>query len=182
MLENEIYIMLRTELAAQMIARYGKPLGYKVRRQPQQEGRPSEPTVYIDKVQDLRYGWRKSSSAWDEPAGQQTLRELQPMETTLQLTFQQDASTDPAAATASDVCNMVASACQSERFIQAIKPYGAQVLRVGQVRNLPYKNDHDQWEFVPSFDLVIKHTMEYQDNVPVAVSFELNVSAVPDII
>lgn len=184
MLENQIYILLRSTIASQILARQGAPLGLgiKVRRQPQQEGRPTAPTVYIDKVADKRYGWRQSESRWDAAAGIMRLYEAQAMETTLQITFQQISSTDPTALTASDVAQIVAATCQSDKFIATIGRSGVQVLRVTDVRNLPYKNDLDQWEFVPSFDLVIKHTNEYVDSVPVVTVFEFDIHAVPDII
>lgn len=137
--------------------------------QPVQTGTPSGPTVAFSTVSSVRYGWRKSAAAWESSSQTMQNHEAQAMETTVQCTLVWVPSLADTL-TAFDVAQLVADGCQSDSFIHAMySGYGAQVLRIGDVRPGRFTGDDGQHANWPSFDIVFKHTREFTSTVePVA--------------
>lgn len=147
------------------------------------QGRPSGPAVLFQKVGgDRRYGWVKREDVPDPDEPTQMIhRETQFYEST----YQFEAVGPPAqpgvtlpTATPSDLVNLTAGIVQSDAFMAALRLAGLAVLRVTQVRNPFMQNDRDQFEAVPSFDLVVTHEQIMLSTTPAAVVGELRMARV----
>lgn len=182
MRENDIYKLIRQLLVEIAPKRFPTPLGYQLSFQPTQEGRPSTPTVFFAAIGNYRYGWMSRESKWDSAAGSMRLHETQAMETTVQFSAYLGNSTDPNAATPSDALSAVCGVMQGEEFIEKARIFGIQVLRVTDQKIIPFQNESNQWERMPTFDIVIKHTDYFVDSVQIVNAFEFEMHAVPDII
>lgn len=147
------------------------------------QGRPSGPTVLFQKTGgDRRYGWTKREDVPDpDVAGQMIHRETQFYESTYQFEAvgpsAQPGVTLPTA-TPSDLVNRAAAVAQSDAFMAALRVAGLAVLRVTDVRNPFMQNDRDQFEAVPSFDLVVTHEQIMLSTTPAAVVGELRMARV----
>lgn len=143
--------------------------GYKLKRnyQPRQQGRPNDPTVYMLKTLDNRYGFRTASKKWDITAGAIVRTEKQIVQSTF--TFACTVNIDPddtAQLSHSDILKKVASLIASPDFIAYLLAGGAQVMRILDIKNVPYENDKGQFEDNPTFDVIITHTDTFIDGVP----------------
>ena len=146
------------------------------------QGRPSGPTVLFQKIGDRRYGWTKREDVPDEDAPTLMIhRETQFYESTYQFEAvgqsPQPGVTLPTA-TASDLVNLAAAVAQSDAFMATLRLAGLAVLRVTDVRNPFMQNDRDQFEAVPSFDLVVTHEQIMLSTTPAAVVGELRMARV----
>lgn len=151
--------------------------------QPTLQGRPDGPALLFQKLPgDKRYGWvkREDTDDPDNPA-QMIHRETQFYETTLQIEALGPQPVPGAAlpsSTASDLVNLAAAILQSDAAIASLRAAGLGVLRVTQVRNPFMKNDRDQYEAVPSFDLVVTHEQVMLSTTPAAQVGELRMARV----
>ena len=151
---------------------------------PTLQGRPSGPAVLLQKLPgDKRYGWTKREDYPDPDVPTQMIhRETQWYESTLQIeALGPPAASDGAAlpsSTASDLVNLAAAILQSDRAIADLRVLGLAVLRVTTVRNPFMKNDRDQYEAVPSFDLVVTHEQVMLSTTPAATVGELRMARV----
>lgn len=133
--------------------------------QPMQSGTPSGPAVAFSTVSSVRYGWRKSAAAWEASSQTMQNHEAQAMETAVQCSLVWVPSLADTL-TAFDVAQLVADACQSDRFIlDAYEGYEVQILRVSDVRPGRFIGDDSQHANWPSFDIVFKHTREFTSTV-----------------
>lgn len=174
MRDEQLYDLMRSKLVAQVPLRHPSPLGYVMRYQYAQAGRPKEPTLWFYKVADKRYGQRKSTSKWDGTAMLRT--ESQVVETTMQISATRDFVKGQA--TASDTLNVVAGVMQSDRWIESLRPDHVQVLRVSNIVTDRTRNDSNQWEESPHFDIVLTHTDTWIDGQPFVNDFTFNVYAI----
>lgn len=155
--------------------------GVKLARnyQQTQQGAASGAFVYFVKIGDHRYGHPGRFDVWDAAA--QTMRhtELQPYETTYQLSawIPQDAA-DVTSLTESDILNIVSGIMQSDAILTAFRAAGAGILRVTDVRNPYIVDDRDRFEAVPTFDVVLTHKREIAATLPAVVTYDANVSRV----
>jgi hypothetical protein len=88
----------------------------------------------------------------------ETRTELQQYESTFQISAlsTQDPS-NPNQLTASDIANYAAWIMQSQATVAALEAQGVGVLKIGAVRNVPFSDDRQRYEFSPSFDFVLTH-------------------------
>lgn len=147
------------------------------------QGRPSGPALLFQKIGDRRYGWTKREDVPDPDVPTQMIhREVQDYESTLQFeALGPPPASDGAAlptSTASDLVNLAAAILQGDKAIQALRVLGLAVLRVTDVRNPFMQNDRDQFEAVPSFDLVVTHEQIMLSTTPAAVVGELRMARV----
>ncbi len=182
MRENDIYKLLRQLLIEIAPKRFPTPLGYQLSFQPTQEGRPTAPTVFFAAIGSRRYGWMERRNLWDSDAGVMRLHENQPMETTVQFSAYLGNSTDPNAATPGDALTAICGVLQGEEFMGKALAAGVQVLRVTDQKVLPFQNENNQWERMPTFDIVIKHVDYFVDSVQAITQFEFKIVPVPAII
>lgn len=144
--------------------------------QPTQQGRPNAPTVFFYKLGDKRYGFLNRSDVWNPGVMQMQHVENQVYETTFQfsaLVLQNPPN--PNAFTASDLVNDVAAILMSDNARTTMFNAGLQMLRITEVRNPYFVDDHDQFEASPSFDLVITHNQTRNSINPVINSFDYGV-------
>lgn len=172
MLQNELAVHIRQALNEPLNEMTGgTPLGYRIRTQPIQAGRPTEPTIYFNLIANKRYGWPKHDG--DE------MRQI--LESTIQFSVQQPVAVGRADRTVMDVVDMLAMAMNSPEFISAMLPQ-VTTLRIGEVKQAPYQNDIGQWEQVPVFDAVFRHHQRWIRNVPCITRCEYKILCVPDFV
>lgn len=179
MLDNQLYQMLRQCLIDQAPLRGITDSAYVLRYQPTQQGRASDRSVYMFKIADKRYGYRKATYVQTVDGLQQG--EEQAIESTIQFSVTQPQAIQDNELTHADVLKTIAACVQSPTFIAALLPFEASVLRVQDIRNTPFNNDRDQWEENPSFDLVVKHSDKYVSDQRIISAFEFRVIPVPDL-
>lgn len=80
--------------------------------------------------------------------------------------------------TASDLLNYAAYALQSAAAVQKFEDEGVGILDVREVRNTPFKDDRDQFEYGPSFDFVMTHKQTIIATTPVLQSEEFQILSV----
>lgn len=179
MLDSQLYAMLTQYLVTAAPLRGVTNSQYLLRPQPAQQGRPDGRSVWMSKISDRRVGWRKMTHKWDGAAEVRT--EVQAMETTLQFSVTQPPMMDAGELSHGDVLKIVAGAIQSDDAQKFFIGAGASVLRVTDVRTIYPKNDRDQFEESPTFDVTFKHNDTFVDGVAVFDTFEFRVIAVPNI-
>lgn len=179
MLDGQLYAMLTQYLVTAAPLRGVTNSQYLLRPQPQQQGRPNGRCVWMSKILDRRVGQRKVDVKWD---GLEEVRtETQSMETTLQFSVTQPPMMDAGELSHGDVLKVIAAALQSDPAIQFFKSVGASVLRITDIRTIFPKNDRDQFEESPTFDVTFKHNDVFVDDVPIINTFEFRTFPVPNI-
>lgn len=167
--DNALIAVVATQIEAAMTA---AGWGYVViqKNDPTQEGAPSGPAVFFEKLFDHPYGWPMSKAVQNAP--------LTLSETTTQLyetTFQISAlvKQDPQnlfLPTASDVANYVKIFISTPTIIRAMAAQGVATLRVTEVRNPYFEDDHSQFEANPSFDIVVTSNRSISLTIPGVIS------------
>lgn len=147
--------------------------------QARQQGASTAPYVYFFKVADHRHGSPARKGVFNESTGLFTYTETQKYETTYQFSawIPQDPK-DVDALTESDTLNMVSGIMQSDEIIAAFKAQGVGIFRVTDVRNPYILDDRDQFEAVPSFDVVLTHNRTRATTLPAVVAYEAKISRV----
>lgn len=161
MLDNQL-IKLFLPIITQGLIDYNIS-GVAVRQayQPEQTSTPSSPFISFFKVSDERYGWNKRLDYYDFDDDQYKHIESQIYETTFQVNAY--AIQDPAdinSLTASDILNTVSEILQSDSTVQQLVSSDVGILRVTDIRNVPWVDDRDQFEYSPSFDFTLRHIQE----------------------
>ena len=155
--------------------------GVKLARnfQPRQQGANSSPYAYFYKVGDHRHGSPQRKDVFDAQANAFTHTEIQQYESTYQFSawVPQDPK-DVTGLTESDILNAVSSIMQSDAIISAFNAAGVGILRVTDVRNPYIMDDHDRFEAVPSFDVILTHKRTSVSTIPAVATYESNVSRV----
>jgi hypothetical protein len=124
--------------------------------QPTQEGIPYSPTVFFEKLFDVPFGYAKVKNTFAN--GVMTQTELQPTETTIQISsLVIQHPDDLSVPTASDVVNLMRSYLLSRVNLANWKTQGVGVLRVRRIENPYFEDDRHRNEASPSFDLVMTY-------------------------
>lgn len=154
------------------------PTGLEVKQanQPTQQGVPVGPVIFMTKLPDNRYGFRGTSDIWDAEAQKKYHTETQQYESTFQLNclITQD-PTDTAQPTQIDVLNYAAYIMQSDATIRTLQAQGIGIERVSQIRQTPFQDERDRFEYSPSFDFVLTHKQSVTSEIDVLQSIELNI-------
>ena len=162
---KQIYQTLVAIITAGAVRRMpGVAIQVLQRHQPTQQSTADVPhPVYLDIVNVKRYGFRSTAGRWIEAESRFEVIEVQPLETTVQVSTGGDVDAD-----------ILAGLLQSNDAIALFAARGAQVLRVMDVRTTYYRGESDQWLPECGFDLIIKHEAKWIDGVPVIDFFEFN--------
>ena len=171
MTDKEMQRLIMATLAPMMPAGLALARNY----QPKQEGAPSIPAIYFVKIGDRRYGHPSRRDVWDVDQGVFVHTERQVYISTYQ--FQATEPTNQEL-TASDILNTVSGIIQSDKILSAFLAAGVGVQRVTDVRNPYIVDERDQFEAVPSFDIVLSHWRDTVASVPAAVALEINIGRV----
>ena len=147
--------------------------------QPRMHGASSSPYLYFYKVGDHRHGYPQRTDKWNAQTSAMDHIETQKCETTFQFSawIPQTAAgvTD---LTESDILNAVVSIMQGDDLAAAFMSQGVGILRITDVRNPYIVDDHDQYEAVPTFDVVLTHDRIRVVTIPAITTTEINISRV----
>ena len=126
--------------------------------QPRQQGVNDEPTIFLYKVGDRRYGYPYQGDVWDTDSSTIVHTQLQKYETTYQISAL--AIQDPSitgANTASDILNLVACALSDITIINTFEAQDVGILRITDVRNPYFTDERGRFESSPSMDITLTH-------------------------
>lgn len=179
MLDNVLIpLIISTILTGEAIAGIsGTPIAQAF--QPTQQGVNTAPTAYLYKIGDHPLGMPERADSWDEPSGTIIHVETQDYETTFQISAL--STQDPlnqTQYTASDILNLIRSILQSSASIAALQAQGVGVLKIEQVRNLPFVDDFDRHEYQPSLDFTVQHKQIIVSTAPIVASVEIQLDRV----
>lgn len=182
MYDNELITLVISTIIAQEATaiiptwKDGDPMPIAQAFQPTQQGVNTEPTAYMYKIGDHRYGWRGMSDVWDTVNSIMVHTEVQYYETTFQISVlsTQDPA-NPIQFTASDLANKIAYILQSQKTVETFQAAGVGIERVTDVRNPYFSDDRNRNEACPSFDFVLTHKqiVSTEDNVLLSTEFQI---------
>lgn len=173
MRENELNTLLRGVLLDGLAARQFSTVAVKRSNQPTDQGPDSGPCLYFFVVNHHRYGSPQRSDEWDKTNECMVHTEKQWIETTYQITgsvIQNPA--DLESPTANDLIFHASAILQSDAAISLLRKNGVGVYRITEGRNVFFKNDRDQYEASPSFDITLTHKDVTVTTTPVISSVE----------
>lgn len=175
MTDNELIALAISTLEPLVQDKFGSNVVMLQKDQPTQQGVPSEPTVYIEKLFDKRYGFTREDLDLSgggvipppPPGADIPADYVQVIETTFQFSaFVLQDPSDLSIPTASDLVNYVAQLLSVRAILQTLREGGAMVMRSMQVRNPYYTDDRERFEASPSFDVVFQHERDISLTVP----------------
>jgi len=143
--------------------------------QPTTQGVNTSATVYYYKVGDYRYGWVKREDVWNPINSVMTYSEIQQYETTFQISALVISDPTNISYTASDLVNVVASIMQSRDTINTLEANGVGIYRVTNILNVPFIDDKDRYEFIPSFNFTLTHKQVNITTDPIVTPTELDI-------
>lgn len=147
--------------------------------QPTNQGVNTQPTCYLHKIGDHRYGFLRREDIWDRVHEQMVHTESQYYETMFQvsaLSIQNPLTPDQP--TASDICNIAAAIMQSDATRATLRAQGVGILRIEDVRNPYFMDDKNRFEASPSFDFTLEHEQVIISTSPTAETIELHIDRV----
>lgn len=179
MLDNELIALLRT-LIIQQFAAYGLPqINVKQKYQPESQGTPVPATAFLFKIGDRRIGSPERKDEWDQLNQVMIHTEKEQYETTFQaaaLSIQNPA--DVVSLTASDILNKISAILQGDAALELFKLNKIGILRITDIRNVPFRDDRDRYEFEPTFDFTVTHEQVTIIQAPVLETQEFNIISV----
>ena len=176
MLDNQIIALVISILNAGSTAAGVPGLLVKQSYQPTQQGANSAPTVYLNPLFDEVIGSPLREDQWNEMTSTMDHVESQQMGTHFQLTAL--ATQNPAdvnSLTAKDILNKCRYILQSDVGIQSFQNANTGIQRITAVRNTPFQDDRQRWEYQPSFDFIITHKQIIESATPIVEATELAV-------
>src|SRR5688500_823069 len=117
-------------------------IAIKQHYQPTQQGVPSGPVVFLNKIGDYRYGYPQRKSVWDREAGAFVHTESVWMQTSFQANAlaPQDPE-QPDLPTASDLLNLTAIILQSDAARLTLQRHKIGIYRVQEIRQIYFVDD-----------------------------------------
>lgn len=147
--------------------------------QPTQQGVPTAPTLFLDKISDHRYGHPQIKDVWDEDAATITHTEKEWIESTFQFTgLSIQDPTDLTQLTASDIVNTAAAILQSAYTRTVLLGQGIGIYRIMEIRTPKFSDDKGNFEYSPSFDFTLTHEQIYETTAPVVETTRFNINRV----
>jgi hypothetical protein len=170
MLDNQLINLLATQLEAASAAAGWNYIVVQ-KDQPTQQGIPTAPTIFFEKLFDNQHGWPMDSYAYQSASNNFTETETQMVNTTFQISALviQD-PTNLSLPTASDVANFMQQYLSARWSINAFMEQDVGMLRVTSVRNPAFNDDRTLYEFNPNFDIVLTHSRTVSGTVNSAAS------------
>lgn len=156
--DNALINLLATQLEA---ASASAGWNYVViqKDQPTQEGAPTAPTIFFEKLFDVGYGFPMVTyPSYSAVTNTFTQQEDQWTETHFQvsaLVIQDPANLS--LPTASDVVNYMKQYINGRACLAQLKASGVGILRVVDIRNPYFKDDREVYEANPNFDVILQH-------------------------
>jgi hypothetical protein len=165
MLDNDLINLVATQLEAASAAAGWNYIVLQ-KDQPTQQGIPTAPTVFFEKLFDNNHGWPMDSNAYQSGPNNFLETETQMVNTTFQISALviQD-PTNLALPTASDVANYMQQYMSARWTIAAFNLQQVGVLKVTSVRNPAFEDDKHRFEYNPNFDFVVTHSRSVSNTV-----------------
>ena len=132
--------------------------------QPTKQG-ITESTVYFHNIGDKDIGFVGRHATYNQDQDNLIYKESQITETTFQVNTILKQDVENLTITAKDLCNYVKMILQSTETINKLKSSGLETLRVTNIINTPFTGGADNYQYNPSFDVVIVHTQELEYNI-----------------
>lgn len=139
--------------------------------QPTTQGVRTEPTIYVQKITDHRYGFPRTDHQWQALPGQpedniptttvQLVESRFQFSALLKMSGQEDYPI-----TASDLLRYAAMALSVDAIIRALRVRGLNIMRIRDVVNPYFTDDSDEFAANPTFDVIIQHYDEFKIDVP----------------
>lgn len=182
MQQLELFTLVRSTLLAQFATRAGmNDVEVETVYQGQTIGPPAGPTVTMQSIINRRIGAVRRHERLLDPLTFQH-EETQWWESTLQIgTLARRDPNDPAfltLPTAMDICKAASNILQSDAGLALLAAQRVRPLRITDVRNLQWVNESDQYEAMPSFDLVLSYPEIILGTTPAAQSVKPDIGRV----
>ncbi|MCG1054669.1 hypothetical protein KQH49_06755 [Mycetohabitans sp. B5] len=179
MTDNQLFRILLPLIRDGLRANGIADIAIKQQYQPTQQGTPSGPVVFLNKIGDYRYGFPQRKSVWDREAGQFVHTESVWMQTAFQVNVlaPQDPK-QPDLLTASDLLNLVACILQSDTARHTLHSHQVGIYRVQDIRHTYFADDRDCFEASPSFDFILTHLRTRASRAPSVDAFETNIRCI----
>jgi hypothetical protein len=173
MLDNQLIDLVATQLESASAASGWNYIVLQ-KDQPTQQGTPTAPTIFFEKLFDTEHGWPALSDSYQAQSNNFSETETQVVITTFQISALviQD-PTNLSLPTASDVANYMKQYMNSRFTISTFKNQQVSILRVSEVRNPYFSDDRTMFEANPSFDLMVVH------NRPISFTVDSVSTAIP---
>jgi len=176
MLDSELIIIMGDTIKSAIDSSGFGSVNLVQKAQPTQEGVPTGPTVFFEKLFHLGYGWPMTKYVQDPATLSFTEVVTQLTETTIQISsLSRQDPTSSSVITASDLVNHINLFFAMPSQIAKLLSQGISILKVKEVRNPYFENDSHIFEAHPSFDLVFTH------NATISVGIPGIINAIPDI-
>lgn len=181
MFENDLLTLVRSTLLSGFTSLGGGFAAVKVRQayQPSTVGTAQGPQALLQTIGNRRYGaLRRDDIPPVPPATDMTHIETQWWETTIQVGAEARRNPqDPAFLTlpsAMDICKAASDILQSDTGLSALSVQRVRPLRITEIRNVRFVNESDQYEAMPSFDIVLVYPQTRTTTTPPVSTFEPN--------
>lgn len=133
--------------------------------------------VYYTILDEHRYGTAQSFKGNDvkiSPDGKKKFidkGEIQVVETLIQFSFRYHPDPAKSIITAKDIADHAAMKFASRTNLLNMRTKQVSILKIPTVKNPSFENQSDQFEFMPSFDVVFITNRSIKDQVPIIESF-----------
>jgi hypothetical protein len=178
MTDNELFSLIMSTLEPLIQAKF--PTATMLQKeQPTQQGVPTQPTVYFEKLFDKRYGFTREDmdlSMPSDPTLPIPTDYLQLYETTIQFSaWVLQNPEDLSIPTASDLVNHVAMLLSADAILKTLRAGGANVERITNVGNPYIVDDRERFEATPSFDVVMQHQRKLSLTTPAITAVDAEI-------
>lgn len=175
----QIYTLVKSALDTGLAALSISGVTVKQAYQPNQQGMPSGPTIFMNLLPAHRFGWRGASDVWNPDEEVMEHTEIQPYEQTMRIsTFVRQDPENEAQLLAPDLANFAAYILQSEATLAFLRENGIGVQRITNIFPSYFYDDKDRFETGPSFEVVLTHKQIVQTEIPVLQSTEIDIYSV----
>lgn len=146
--------------------------------QPIANGANTTPTVYLSRISDKRYGFNRRVSV-DDFSGNQITTNTQIIETTFQVNaWIKRSLKDVNQFTANDLVHKVSAVLSTDETMTFLKGKNLSILRITEIRNPYFKDNNNQNEASPSFDVTVIHREVHTNSVDKFEIIEPNIKRV----
>ena len=146
--------------------------------QPTTQSQGDDPLVTLYRIGGRKVGALGKRDRWDQEKEIMLQLETWRMELTLQAGAIVPLATDPESYTGSDVLELLSVYLHSDPALTAFRNEGIGILAITDLREIPLKDDKDQFSINNNFDFTLTYTQSRIRKVPVAESEEIQVHRV----
>lgn len=126
-----------------------------------QQGAESNPAIYIHKISSNRYSYPIESNVYNKDTDEIDTTTKFIRTPVLQFSARVQESTDVDAMTSGDLLDFAADIMQMPTTISTFIDNGIGIEMISQIRDIYEKNDKDNYEHTPNFDLTLSYNRVY---------------------